>query len=170
MRVIVEEYPSPVGPLVVAVRDDRLCVLAFGDDWPRKRARLVHAGARLEPGRSPGVTSRLDAYFAGALDALDALAVDPDGTSFQRAVWSAVRTIPAGTTASYGEVARRVGMPAAVRAVGAANGANPIVLVVPCHRIIGSDGSLTGYGGGLARKRWLLAHEGVAGRPLLAAG
>ena len=161
MIVRVDEYRSPVGRLVVAVRDERLCALAFAGGWAHRRARLIETGARIENGRNAAAVDRLDEYFGGQLDALDALAVDPAGTAFQRAVWTALRAIPAGRTASYGDVARRIGAPAAVRAVGAANGANPIALVVPCHRVIGSDGSLTGYGGGLDRKRWLLAHEGA---------
>jgi methylated-DNA-[protein]-cysteine S-methyltransferase len=107
------------------------------------------------------VAARLDRYFAGELTALDAIGVDPGGTPFQNRVWLKLREIPVGRTWSYADLARAVGRPRAVRAVGAANGANPIALVLPCHRVIGSDGSLTGYGGGLARKRWLLAHEGA---------
>jgi len=116
--------------------------------------------AGLLPTRDPaGVTSALRAYFSGQLEALEGLLVDGEGTDFQRQVWAALREIPAGTTQSYGELARRIGSPAAVRAVGAANGRNPIGVVVPCHRVIGADGTLTGYAGGLDRKRWLLTHE-----------
>ncbi len=107
-----------------------------------------------------GFTSALRAYFDGDIAAIDALPVaDVPGTPFQRSVWRALREIPGGETISYAELARRIGKPAAVRAVGLANGANPIGIVVPCHRVIGSDGTLTGYGGGVERKRWLLAHE-----------
>ena len=116
--------------------------------------------AGLLPTRDPaGVTSALRAYFSGQVEALDGLLVDGEGTEFQRRVWAALRQIPAGTTQSYGDLARRIGSPAAVRAVGAANGRNPIGVVVPCHRVIGADGTLTGYAGGLERKRWLLNHE-----------
>jgi methylated-DNA-[protein]-cysteine S-methyltransferase len=101
------------------------------------------------------------AYFAGDLSAIERLAVVTGGTDFQREVWAALRRIPAGRTLSYGALATQLGRPKAVRAVGLANGANPIGIVVPCHRVIGADGSLTGYGGGLERKRWLLAHEGA---------
>ena len=101
----------------------------------------------------------LQAYFAGDIAAIDSLPVALGGTDFQRQVWSALREIPAGQTLSYGELARRIGRPKAVRAVGLANGANPVGVVVPCHRVVGSNGSLTGYGGGLHRKAWLLAHE-----------
>ena len=105
---------------------------------------------------------QLVAYFAGRLRAFD-LPLAPNGTDFQRRVWSALREIPFGTTISYAELARRVSSVAAVRAVGAANGRNPIPIIVPCHRVIGSDGSLTGFGGGLPRKQWLLRHEGAQG-------
>ena len=104
----------------------------------------------------------LDAYFAGRLETFT-VPLAPNGTEFQRRVWSALRDIPFGTTISYAGLARRVSNAAAVRAVGAANGRNPIPIIVPCHRVIGSDGSLTGFGGGIPRKRWLLEHEGVQG-------
>ena len=163
MIIRVDEYPSPVGRLTVAVRDERVCVLAFDTHWARKRARLeLHYGVlSVERGRNAAAVDRLAAYFGGMVDALDGIEVDLVGTAFQRAVWAELRCIPAGRTASYAGIARRIGAPAAVRAVGAANGANPVALVVPCHRVIGSDGRLTGYGGGLERKRWLLAHEGA---------
>lgn len=113
--------------------------------------------------RNPfGLTDAMAAYFAGELKAIDSLPVAADGTEFQKAVWSELRNIQHGVTISYGELARRIGRPAAVRAVGLANGANPIGIVVPCHRVIGANGTLTGYGGGLERKRWLLAHEGAS--------
>jgi methylated-DNA-[protein]-cysteine S-methyltransferase len=102
------------------------------------------------------------AYFGGDLAAIDALPVATGGTEFQRAVWDELRRIPCGGSISYSELARRIGRPAAIRAVGLANGANPIGIVVPCHRVIGANGTLTGYGGGIERKRWLLAHERVA--------
>ena len=99
------------------------------------------------------------AYFAGDVRAIERLPVETGGTPFQRAVWAALRDIPCGTTVSYGEIARRIGRPKAVRAVGMANNANPVGVIVPCHRVIGAGGDLTGYGGGLDRKRWLLDHE-----------
>jgi methylated-DNA-[protein]-cysteine S-methyltransferase len=105
--------------------------------------------------------ARLERYFAGDLSAFDGLVLDPGGTDFQRLVWGALREIPAGSTTSYADLARRIGSPSAVRAVGAANGANPIWLIIPCHRAIGANGDLTGYAGGLDRKRWLLHHEGA---------
>jgi methylated-DNA-[protein]-cysteine S-methyltransferase len=113
------------------------------------------------------VREQLDAYFAGELGAFD-LDVDPQGTPFQRRVWDELRRIPFGETISYSELARRLGDPKLVRAVGVANGRNPISIVIPCHRVIGADGSLVGYGGGLERKRWLLEHEAVAAGSRLA--
>jgi methylated-DNA-[protein]-cysteine S-methyltransferase len=100
-------------------------------------------------------------YFKGEIGVLKDLPVATAGTPFQTTVWKALRRIKSGTTISYAELARRIDKPRAVRAAGLANGQNPISIVVPCHRVIGSDGSLTGYGGGLSRKQWLLAHEGV---------
>lgn len=115
-------------------------------DWKRDNAALKHPRAQLQ------------AYFAGELRDFE-LPLAAAGTPFQQRVWRALCDIPYGETISYGELARRIGQPKAARAVGLANGQNPIAIVVPCHRVIGADGSLTGYGGGLARKRWLLAHE-----------
>jgi methylated-DNA-[protein]-cysteine S-methyltransferase len=109
-----------------------------------------------------GVHDVLAAYFAGEVDALDKLDVAPSGTDFKQAVWKALREVPAGTTVSYGELAARVGAPGAARAVGTANATNPICLIIPCHRVIRTGGGLGGYGFGLARKRWLLAHEAPA--------
>ena len=106
-----------------------------------------------------GLSHAITAYFSGNIHAIDTLPVAFAGTPFQNAVWQALRTIPAGETLSYGGLAARIGAPKAVRAVGLANGANPVGVIVPCHRVIGADGSLTGYGGGLERKKWLLAHE-----------
>ncbi len=108
------------------------------------------------------VVRALDAYFAGDLAATAAVEVDPGGTAFQKEAWAALRRIPPGETRTYAEQAAAIGRPAATRAVGAANGANPVAIIVPCHRVIGADGTLTGFGGGIERKRWLLAHEGAA--------
>ena len=161
----VTELDTPIGSLLLAVDEaDALRVVHF-DSTPDVAALLARTcGARtvrVTPDDDPaGCASALRAYFAGDLAAIDGLTVAPAGTPFQREVWTALRTIPCGSTMGYGELARRLGRPAASRAVGLANGANPIAIVVPCHRVIGADGSLTGYGGGLERKRWLLAHEG----------
>jgi methylated-DNA-[protein]-cysteine S-methyltransferase len=155
---------SPVGRLTLAARDARLVALRFGNEETALRDQLRgrDGNARIAAAADPaGAVSALQAYFGGDLRALDDLTVEMLGTPFQQRVWSALRTIGAGRTASYSDIAREIGMPTAVRAVGAANGANPIAIVVPCHRVIGTTGSLVGYGGGLERKRWLLEHEGV---------
>jgi methylated-DNA-[protein]-cysteine S-methyltransferase len=157
---------TPLGLVRFAVEDGGAAVaLGFDDRW----AALAHHVDRASGGVTFALShaadptgDALDAYFAGDVTALDALRVTPRGTDFQRRVWAALRAIPAGATASYADIARAVGSPRAVRAVGAANGANPVSLILPCHRIIGSDGSLTGYGGGIDRKKWLLAHEARA--------
>jgi methylated-DNA-[protein]-cysteine S-methyltransferase len=123
---------------------------------------LQYGAPVLKNAQAPAdIRASLSAYFAGELACLDAIEWRVAGTAFQRKVWTALRTIPAGTTTSYGALAAQLDMPTAVRAVGHANGSNPISIVVPCHRVIGANGSLTGYGGGLQRKRWLLEHEGV---------
>jgi methylated-DNA-[protein]-cysteine S-methyltransferase len=158
----VGQVDSPIGPLTLAVRGARLCLLHFGADEAGAAAALRrwYPGQPIASrGASAPVARRLASYFAGETTALDGIEVEMNGTPFQRRVWEALRDVRVGTTASYGEIARRIGSPSAVRAVGAANGANPVAIVVPCHRIIGGSGSLTGYGGGLERKRWLLRHE-----------
>ena len=161
-----ERLGSPLGELALVLDGaNRLCALGWMDREERWRRDLWLRHGKdvsLHPiqGRSPAADA-LEAYFAGQLAALDSLAVNPGGTPFQRTVWSALREIPAGTRLTYSQLAMRLGRLAAMRAVGHANGANPISLVIPCHRLVGADGSLTGYGGGLERKRWLLAHEGA---------
>ena len=145
-------HPSPVGDILLrADADGRLTDLYLRHDDTAPRTG----------GPFDAVREQLDAYFAGALDAFD-LELDPHGTPFQQRVWKELVTIPYGETISYSELARRLGDPKLVRAVGLANGRNPISIVIPCHRVIGADGSLVGYGGGLERKRWLLDHEAVA--------
>jgi methylated-DNA-[protein]-cysteine S-methyltransferase len=158
--------PSPLGPMLAAWDGTgALRALDWQDHEQRLRAllRVQYGGSTaLAEGKAPPRLRRAFAdYFAGRLTALDGLAVAVAGTPFQRQVWTALRQIPAGSTLSYGALAERIGRKAAVRAVGAANGANPISIVLPCHRVIGANGTLTGYGGGLERKRWLLAHEGA---------
>jgi methylated-DNA-[protein]-cysteine S-methyltransferase len=159
------ECESPVGGITMAVKDGRLCALGFTDRWGGLYAWLERrfGEIRTEAAADPaGVTGRMRAYIAGDMRALDDIALDPGGTPFQYKVWMALcETAPAGQTISYGHLARTVGLPNASRAVGAANGANPISIVIPCHRVIGTNGKLTGYGGGLPRKQWLLEHEGV---------
>jgi methylated-DNA-[protein]-cysteine S-methyltransferase len=152
---------TPLGTAHALARNGRLCALQLATTslrHPSILSRLDRLDAR--SARDPaGAVTALGRYFAGDRHALDALDVDPDGTPFQRRVWAALRTIPLGTTWSYGALARAIGLPTASRAVGAANGANPVWIVIPCHRVIGASGKLTGYAGGLDVKRWLLAHE-----------
>jgi methylated-DNA-[protein]-cysteine S-methyltransferase len=138
---------TPIGPLELLTADGKLLALGFGS-----------TGMEGPLGKSEAA-ERVRAYFAGDVHALEAIEVAPEGTPFQQRVWALLRTIPVGETRSYGEVARAIGHPSAVRAVARANAQNPVALVIPCHRVIGSDGKLTGYAGGLPRKRWLLAHE-----------
>lgn len=164
----VDELDTPLGRLtLVADPSGQLCLVGWLDGHERMTralAALTAAGSRLRHVSDPhGLSSALRAYFAGQLTAIDELPVHGAGSPFQRCVWSALREIPCGETRSYSELARHIGRPAAVRAVGLANGANPVGIVVPCHRVIGANGTLTGYGGGLERKRWLLRHERARG-------
>jgi methylated-DNA-[protein]-cysteine S-methyltransferase len=165
LRLSVDRTPTPIGHLMLlADTDGRLRAAHFADQEEgllRMLTRQYGAkGFALQPARDPhGLTAAVDAYFDGDLHAIDALPVALVGTDFQRAVWTALREIPVGTTVSYSELARRIGRPDAVRAVGLANGANPVGVVVPCHRVVGMGGTLVGYGGGISRKRWLLDHE-----------
>jgi methylated-DNA-[protein]-cysteine S-methyltransferase len=167
LHLAIDRIDTPIGELVVvADRDGNLRAI----DWTDHEERMVRLLRRqygeatvIEPARDPnGLASAMRAYFAGDTGAIDGLPAKTEGTEFQQSVWRALRTIPCGTTLSYAQLAQRIGRPSAVRAVGLANGSNPISIVVPCHRVIGSDGTLTGYGGGIERKRWLLAHEGAA--------
>jgi methylated-DNA-[protein]-cysteine S-methyltransferase len=169
-RFFLDRVQTPIGcALLLTDAEDRLRAFDWDDHDERfQRWLRVHYGKNvsLQPGRSDAVRDAVDAYFAGDLTSIDAIPCRTAGTPFQQSVWAALREIPAGHTTSYGALAAKLGSPAATRAVGLANGSNPIGVVVPCHRVIGANGSLTGYGGGLERKRWLLAHEGV----LLAVG
>jgi methylated-DNA-[protein]-cysteine S-methyltransferase len=165
LHLLLDRLDTPTGEmLIVADSDGNLRAM----DWAEHEARMrrflgLHCGEtgfRLEPTCNPsGLTEAVSRYFAGELQIIDTLPVETGGTSFQRNVWRALREIPCGATMSYAQLARKIGRPSAVRAVGLANGSNPVPVVVPCHRVIGSDGSLTGYGGGIERKRWLLQHE-----------
>lgn len=163
-----ERLPTPIGEaLLLTDRQANLRALDWAGCEPRMYRLLeIHYGAgacRVETGSSRSRAAvALDRYFQGELAAIDDLPVATGGTAFQRDVWRALRKIPCGSTASYAELARQVGRPLAIRAVGTANGSNPVGVVVPCHRVIGSDGSLTGYAGGIERKRWLLQHESHA--------
>lgn len=162
----VDRVWTPVGDMLVVTDErERLRAAEFWEFESRMdRLLRLHYGdnaVSLRTGQAPAeLRARLDDYFSGALTALEDIEVMTGGTEFQRAVWAALRSIPAGETETYGTLAARVGRPRAVRAVGLANAASPISIVVPSHRIIGSNGRLTGFGAGLERKRWLLAHEG----------
>jgi methylated-DNA-[protein]-cysteine S-methyltransferase len=164
VNITLDPIESPIGTLLVATDDTAVRMLHFGDDANaalRALRRWYGDVAATERRERLGVRDRLDAYFAGAFDAFDGLPLATNGTAFQEMVWAALRQIAPGSTRSYGELAVQIGAPGAARAVGLANGANPIALIVPCHRVIGADRSLTGFGGGLPRKAWLLRHEGV---------
>ncbi len=167
-----ETLATPLGQLVL-VSDDGGCLHALG--FFDEEARLLSALDRLhgrgsvrlqraERGADSTRLQTLRRYFAGELDALQSLPVALAGSEFQRATWEALRSIPAGRTERYAELAERIGHSGSARAVGAAVGANPLLLVLPCHRIVGANGALTGYAAGIERKRWLLEHEGVLAR------
>ena len=162
----IDRFASPVGNILLAVDEHGvLRALAFDDHGAKMTGQLrrFYGDIALVSGTAPqAIREALSRYFAGEHAALTTIPTATAGTAFQRAVWSALSEIPVGATVSYLDIATRIGDRKAVRAVGMANGANPISLVVPCHRVIGSDGKLAGYGGGVERKRWLLAHEGVA--------
>ena len=163
MRLRLERRLSPVAPLLIVTDEPGVIrALDFADDEPRMQRLLGrHYGQyELVEGTVPSpVKAALDAYFLGDLAALDTLPTATGGTPFQRDVWQALRTIPAGNTQSYGTLAASLGRPGASRAVGLANGGNPIAIVVPCHRVLGANGALTGYSGGMEKKAWLLEHE-----------
>jgi methylated-DNA-[protein]-cysteine S-methyltransferase len=165
--LILAKIEAPIGAFLIAT--DGEGVLRAVDFWANETGlrallrRQYGEGVSIEWGQSPAPIRRaFEDYFAGDITALDAIPISTVGTAFQRKVWAALRRIPAGETRSYGQLAAEIGDPGASRAVGTANGQNPIAIVVPCHRVIGADGSLTGFGGGLPRKRWLLNHEGAA--------
>lgn len=161
-----DRIATPLGEvLLITDAEGAVRALDFSDYEPRMMRLLTrHApSATLTAGTAPAkVRDAISAYFEDDVSALDRVEVKTRGTEFQRAVWAALRTIPVGETRSYGQLATQVGSPRAVRATGMANGQNPIAVIVPCHRVIGANGTLTGYAGGLERKTWLLAHEARA--------
>jgi methylated-DNA-[protein]-cysteine S-methyltransferase len=171
LALMLDRMVTPIG-IMVLVFDDQERLRAL--DWQDHEARFLsllkrHYGQKdrdfaIIGARLPdSLRVPMERYFSGDIGAIDAIPVHCHGSEFQKTVWSELRRIPGGTTISYGQLAVRIGKPNAMRAVGLANGANPISIVVPCHRVIGANGTLTGYGGGLARKKWLLAHEGAHG-------
>jgi O-6-methylguanine DNA methyltransferase len=165
MKLEIDRFVSPIGVILLAHDGEgRLRALDFEDHEPRMLALLHrHYGqTACAPGAAPAATqAALSDYFAGRLGVLLDIPVATEGTAFQRAAWDALRAIPPGETRSYGQQAASMGKPKAARAVGRANGDNPIAIVTPCHRVIGASGDLTGFGGGLSRKAWLLSHEGA---------
>ncbi|ALX95200.1 cysteine methyltransferase [Serratia fonticola] len=173
LTFFIDRMPTPVGELVL-IGDEQGRMRAL--DWTDHEARLMkllnsHYRAspfviqeQVNPG---GLTEVMQRYFAGELAAIDTVPVMTAGTEFQRTVWQQLRQIPCGEIITYGELAKRIGRPTASRAVGMANGTNPISIVVPCHRVIGSQGALTGYAGGVQRKQWLLKHEGFLPQDLI---
>jgi methylated-DNA-[protein]-cysteine S-methyltransferase len=158
-----DRVPTPIGTALV-VTDEAGVLRAFNwTDYEPAMLKWIgrrYPKARLVEGQGP-LRATFDAYFAGKTDAFETIAWEGAGTEFQKQVWETLCAIPVGETWTYAKLAAHIGRPTAVRAVGLANGSNPVALVVPCHRVIGSNGSLTGYGGGLHRKRWLLEHEGA---------
>lgn len=163
-----DRVATPTGEvLLVTDAEGAVRALDFAgyEDRMMRLLRRHWGEAALVEGRAPATArAAVEAYFGGDLTALDGLAVKTRGTVFQRAVWAALRAIPAGQTRTYGQLAAAIGSPKAVRAAGLANGQNPIAVIVPCHRVIGANGTLTGYAGGIERKRWLLEHEQASAR------
>lgn len=160
-----DRLATPIGAMLLVTDDDGVLRALDFDDYEARMKELLrlHYGAvTLSNSRAPkAMRSALSAYFDGDFAALKTIAWRVAGTPFQRKVWTALPRIPVGKTMSYGALAAKLGSPNAMRAVGHANGSNPISIVIPCHRLIGADGSLVKYGGGLHRKQWLLRHEGV---------
>jgi len=163
--VLTDRIETPLGDMILVARDGVMLLLEFVDATTRVEREMEKrfGAASLAPRVDPfGFSTRVRDYFSGTLSAIDGIATDGGGTPFQARVWNELKRIPCGTTISYGTLARRLGDPNLMRAVGLANGRNPVAVVVPCHRVIGADGSMTGYGGGVDRKVWLLRHEGLS--------
>ena len=166
MALLRAQFETPVGPMLALASDTALCALEFARTGrlSRLHARLErwYGDPAIEDGDNPVISATrqwLDDYFGGVTADIPRFQLDMRGAPFEVAVWAALRQIPPGTTTSYGAIARQLNSPGASRAVGMANGANPVAIIVPCHRVIGANGTLTGYGGGLDRKTWLLEHE-----------
>ncbi len=170
-----EIIDGPFGDLIIITDDNEKLRAVEWEDFEERRSKLFvrHYGSngfelcQREAKLSSRPAQALKAYFAGDIQAIDTIETETGGTAFQKEVWAALRTIPYGKTLTYGDLAKQIGNPKAVRAVGLANGANPIGIVVPCHRVIGSNGKLTGYAGGVDKKRWLLEHEGAIAPSLI---
>ncbi|MEJ2176683.1 MAG: methylated-DNA--[protein]-cysteine S-methyltransferase [Gammaproteobacteria bacterium] len=157
-------YPSPIGDMQVVTAQDKLCYLDFADNKARMHQLLKRrfGGYKIvENAKHQQMHAMLDKYFEGKSDAFQKLELDTGGTDFQRKVWNALQKIPRGKTMDYSTLAKHSGNEKAVRAAASSNARNPVSIVIPCHRVIGKDGSLRGYAGGEHRKRWLLEHEGA---------
>jgi methylated-DNA-[protein]-cysteine S-methyltransferase len=165
LELLIDRLNTPIGEmLIVADKNGKLRAVDWTDCERRMYALLQRQygqnGFSFEPACNPdNLTRSIGSYFEGELSAINVLPVETGGTPFQREVWRTLRSIPCGATICYAQLAEQIGRPRAIRAVGLANGSNPIGVIIPCHRVIGADGSLTGYGGGIERKRWLLQHE-----------
>jgi methylated-DNA-[protein]-cysteine S-methyltransferase len=162
-KLWIDRIESPIGQIAIVVDEYSLCALDFANYEARMMSLLTqrYESVELVPHSNPlGFTARLQAYLAGDLTSLADIPVKMGGTAFQQQIWSKLREIPIGETWTYGQLAKSIDRPTASRAVGMANSLNPIAIVVPCHRVIGAKGTLTGYAGGLDRKSWLLQHEG----------
>lgn len=160
----IDRFPSPLGEIILVVEDTYVCAIDFADCEERLLKLLSRRYETLSFVQATDpytYSNRVRAYLAGSYQALDPIPVRTKGTPFQEGVWKALRDIPLGTVMTYGQMAALLGHPGSARAVGAANALNPISIVLPCHRLVGSNGALTGYAGGLERKAWLLHHEGV---------
>ncbi len=164
MKLFIDSFDSVLGTILLVSDGERLCALDYADYENRMLTLLKrhYPDFQLHEARDPqGFSGLINTYLAGDLACIDRIPANSGGTAFQQRVWSALRSIPPGTVLTYGELATQLGRPTAARAVGMANALNPIAIVVPCHRLVGANGALTGYAGGLERKRWLLQHEGV---------
>jgi methylated-DNA-[protein]-cysteine S-methyltransferase len=161
---LTDRVETPIGDMILVAKDGALLMLEFRDSEDRvtREMRARFGEVELQEASNPfGLSDIIRDYFAGNLHAIDNLITDGGGTQFEQQVWKELRKIPVGSTVSYGEIAKKLGDINLSRAVGIANARNPVAVVVPCHRVIGSDGTMTGYGGGLHRKEWLLRHEGA---------
>ena len=164
IKLQLSHVPSPIGELLLVSQRDALGALDYADCEQRMLTLLKRrygAFCLTKDGGYSQYKAQLQSYFAGSYAALDTIPIAPRGTPFQQRVWNALRSLPSGTVMTYSELATNLGNPQGARAVGLANALNPIAIVIPCHRLVGANGSLTGYAGGLERKRWLLKHEGV---------
>ena len=164
MKLFIDRIDSPIGTILLVADNESLCALDYAGYEHRMMKLLQARYAQISLQETPdpcGLSSVLRRYLAGDLACVDHIPVNTGGTGFQQEVWFALRRIPPGSVMTYGEMAAQLGRPTAYRAVGMTNALNPIAIVVPCHRLVGANGALTGYAGGLNRKKWLLEHEGV---------